>query len=101
MKTRYSIRAFCFDKRGRLLSVGKNSYTKTHPIQKYFAQKVGKPECEFLHAEIDAILKAKGKQIHKLVIERFSRKGERLNASPCPICEEAIRAYGIINVEHS
>lgn len=101
MKTRYKIRAFCFDKRGRLISTGRNSYTKTHPIQKYFAEKVGKPECEFLHAEIDALLKAKGRKVYRIVVERFGKKGERLDASPCPICQEAIKAYGVTIVECS
>lgn len=101
MKTRYRIKAYCLDKRGRVISVGRNSYIKTHPLQKYFAEKVGKPECEFLHAEIDAILKAKGKAIHTLVVERFNKEGLPLSAAPCPICLEAAKAYGIINLRHT
>lgn len=83
------------------MSIGINSYDKTHPVQKYFAEKAGKPECEFLHAEIDAILKAKGAHIHTLVIERHNKEGQPLNAAPCPICQEAIKAYGIIKVRHT
>lgn len=37
----YMIVAHAHDKRGRLLAVATNSCTRSHPLQKYFAEKVG------------------------------------------------------------
>lgn len=98
---RQFILAKCYDKRGMLLSVAFNSYTKTHPIQKYFAAKVGKDECQYLHAEISAILRAKGKNIYRITVERYDSGGNPANAKPCPICQEAIKAFSIPVVEHT
>ena len=96
MKIRPILTARCFDKKGRLLSIATNSYHKTHPLQKYFASKVGQPAKVYLHAEIAAIIKAGDKPIYKIVITRFNPKTHKaLNAKPCPICAEAIRAFGI------
>jgi tRNA(Arg) A34 adenosine deaminase TadA len=99
MTQRYKIRATCYDKKGSKLSTGFNSYVKTHPLQKYFACRVGHTHKEYLHAEIAAILKAKDKKIHRIVVERFDKHGLPLLAKPCPICSEAIKAYGIKVVE--
>lgn len=95
MKIRPIITARCFDRKGRLLSIATNSYSKTHPLQSYFASKVGQPAKIYLHAEIHAILKAGGKEIHRIEISRYSKAGNQLLAKPCPVCMEAIRAYGI------
>jgi tRNA(Arg) A34 adenosine deaminase TadA len=95
------ILAKCYDKKNRLLSVAYNSYLCTHPVQAYFAKKVGMPERVFLHAEICAILRAKGKKIHKISVERYSKDGTPLLAAPCPICAEAIRAFGINEVSYT
>lgn len=97
---RQHILARCYDKKGNLLSVAFNSYTKSHPLQAYFARKVGHSEHQiYLHAEIAAILKARGKPIHRLTVERYDKKGLPVNAQPCPICQEAIRAFSITKVE--
>ena len=101
MKARQNIIAYCFDKRGRLISTGRNSYVRTHPLQKHFAEKVGHHGKEFIHAEIDAILKAKGKQINSIHIVRLDSKGKARLAKPCPICMEAIQAFGIVNTTWS
>lgn len=101
MKRKYDIRAICYDKKGRILSVGYNSYTKTHPIQDYYARQAGHPQRIFLHAEIAALLRAKDKQIHKIKVERYAKNGEPMNASPCAVCEKAIKAWGVTFVEHT
>jgi hypothetical protein len=102
MKIRPVLTARCFDKKGRLLSTATNDYKKTHPIQKYFAERVGHNAKIFLHAEIAAIIKAGDVSIYKIVITRFSPKTHRaLNAKPCPICQEAIKAYGIKLVSYT
>lgn len=99
LRQKYDLVARCYDKKGNLLSEAGNSYKKTHPLQAYFAEKVGFPHKVFLHAEIAAILKAGKKKIFKIEVERFSKAtGRPLNAQPCPICQEAIRAFGIVEV---
>lgn len=98
---RHHILAKCYDRKGRLLSAAFNSYTKTHPLQSYFARKVGHPERQFLHAEIAAILKARGKPIHRITVERYNAKGLPANACPCPVCRSAIRAFSIQVVEYT
>jgi len=98
-RTKYELTAWCYDKKGNLLSEAKNSYRKTHPLQAYFAEKVGLPDKIYLHAEIAAILRAGKKKIHRLVVMRYSKlTGDALPSKPCPICQEAIKAYGIKEV---
>ena len=100
MKTRYTIYAYCYDKHNKLISTGCNSYHKSHPLQAYFAKKVGRPEQIYLHAEIQAILNAKEKQIYSICIARGWNHNTK-NARPCPICMEAIKAFGIKKITYT
>ena len=101
MKARQFIQARCYNKRGQLLSVGFNSYTKTHPLQKWFASLASMDDKQYLHAEIDAILRARSARIHRIVVERYGKDGHPRLAAPCPICQLAIAAFGIKIVEHT
>lgn len=60
MCKKHHVTAIIFDKRGRPLSIGQNSYIKTHPLQLKMAEKVGLPEKKFIHAEIQSIVKMQG-----------------------------------------
>jgi deoxycytidylate deaminase len=101
MSTRHEITAIIYDKRGRVLSIGKNSYIKTHTIQARHAFAVGLPDKKFLHAEIDAIIKCKSiDKAHKIFISRSIKTGYGL-AKPCPVCERAIKMTGIKVIEHT
>lgn len=51
MKNRQQVTAFIYDKRGRVLSIGKNSYVKTHPLQAHHANKVGLGDKLYLHMQ--------------------------------------------------
>lgn len=95
------ILARAYNKKGILIGQGTNSYLKTHPIQKYFANKVGDTNKEFLHAEIAAILKAGTKKIETLVIERYDKKDMPRLARPCPICMAAIKANDIKYIRYT
>lgn len=53
------ITAIIYDRKGEVLSIGQNSYVKTHPLQAKHAEKVGLPYKQFLHAEIHAITRCK------------------------------------------
>lgn len=101
-RKKFDITAIIYDKRGRVLSIGKNSYVKTHPYQKEHACKVGLPHKEFLHAEIHAIVKCKQiEKAHRISIMRFDPNGNPRIAKPCLVCQSAIEAAGIKIVEHT
>lgn len=102
MSSYQEIKATVFDKRGRVLSIGQNSYVKTHPEQARLAKKCGLEHKVFLHAEVAAILKVRDlKKAHRILITRFGKNGEPLLAAPCPICASAIKAAGIKHIEHT
>lgn len=102
MRKPQSITAVIYDKKGRVLSVGQNSYVKTHPLQKKHAKKCGLDEKEFLHAEVHAIVRCPDiRNAHKILVTRWNKKGEPMLAKPCPICQSAIEAAGIKIVEHT
>jgi len=100
--TKQQITAIIYDKRGRVISVGQNSYVKTHPLQARHARQVGEEHKIFLHAEIAAIAKCKNlKKAHRLLVMRFGVDGKPMLAKPCKVCESAITAAGIPQVEHT
>ena len=102
MSVKQMLTAVIYDKRGKVISVGQNSYVKTHPLQAKHAAKVGTPDRQFLHAEIHAIVKCKDlTRAHKIFVSRWDRKGRPALAKPCPVCMSAIEAAGIEIVEHT
>lgn len=96
----YNIKATIYNKRGRVLSVGYNSYSKTHPFQYKLALRVGLKEKQYLHAEISALIKCR-EEPYKMVIERYGKDGKPLLAKPCPICQMAIEESGVRVVEYT
>ncbi len=98
---RYKIKATCFDKRKRVISVGYNSYKKTHPLMLFFAMQAEKNSQKIcLPAELAALLKAKDKEIHTMLVERIESNGYGL-AKPCLACQCAIKAYGVKFVQYT
>lgn len=101
----YDITAVIYDKKGNVISIGHNSYIKTHPLQAFYAKKAGK-EFEkkiFIHAELDAVIKA-GSRISKaymIRVFRFNNKGEPRCAKPCPVCQEMLKHTPIQVIEHT
>ena len=101
-KQRFDMTAVIYDKRGRVLSIGKNSYVKTHPLQYRHCNKVGLPDKQFLHAEIHAIALCRNlDRAHRILITRFDKRGKPKTAKPCPVCVSAILEAGIKIVEHT
>lgn len=99
-RQRQDITAIIYDKKGRVLSIGKNSYVKTHPLQAKHAKKTGLIHKEFRHAEIDAIIRCKDlSRAHTIKVSRILKCGEYGNAKPCPVCQSAIKEAGIKNIE--
>lgn len=100
-RKKFSVTAVIYDKQGRVLSIGKNSYVKTHPMQAEYARRAGEPEKIYLHAEIAAIVKADLKKAHRLVVFRYLKDGSPAEAMPCKICQNAIKVAGIKYVDHT
>ena len=97
---RQNITAFAYDKKGNLLAVGRNSYTKTHPLQAKYGRLSGKPGAIYLHAEVSALVRARG-EVYRLVVVRYGADGKPLLAKPCKACQLAIRDFGVKRVEHT
>lgn len=92
--------AVVLDKKGRIVSEGRNSYVKTHTHMHKASRKLGL-EKDFLHAEVAALLKSKGVGV-KLVVVRVDCNGELMYSKPCPVCELLIsEAEHIESVEYS
>jgi deoxycytidylate deaminase len=101
-RTKFTLTALIKDKKGRILSIGKNRYLKTHPYQALCAAKVGLPEKIYLHAEIDAIIRCKDlSKAYSIHIFRYGSEGQPLLAKPCLVCQSAIESSGIKKVFHT
>lgn len=89
-------RVYCVirDRRGKIVSEAANSYTRTHPTMHRCSRKLGLVK-DYLHAEVLAMLRAKGKGC-KLYVARIDAKGSPVPAFPCVVCREAIRLEGSI-----
>lgn len=86
--------------KGSIVSIGHNQYLKTHPKQKAYAEAVGESDRQYLHAEIDCLIRAR-KPIDTLIVVRYNAVGNAVNAKPCKICQLAIQQAGIKKVIHS
>jgi tRNA(Arg) A34 adenosine deaminase TadA len=99
---RQQVTAVIYDKRGRVLSIGQNSYVKSHPVQAKHAKRVGREHNIYLHAEIAAITRCPDiSRAHKIFVTRYDASGNPTLAKPCEICQSAIRATTIKIIEHT
>jgi len=102
MSEKPNITAIIYNKKGHVLSIGKNSYIKTHPLQAWHAVMTDQPSRIYLHAEIDAIIKCRDlNKAYKIVVTRLNRRGATMLAKPCAICQSAISKTPLQVVEHS
>lgn len=100
--SRQHMSAIIYDKRGRVLSIGYNSYVKTHPLQAHHARKVGEHDKIFMHAEIHAISRCRDlTRAHKIFVSRWNKEGASMYAKPCTICQSALKEAGIEVIEHT
>lgn len=99
-RKQYRVIARALDRRGRVICTRTNTYKTSHPVQKHFAVKVGKPEAIFLHAEISVLLAAR-QDVHTLLIARIDSNGNPVTAKPCEICSIAIEQYNVKEVFHT
>jgi len=93
---RENFTVFIKDKRGRVLSVGKNNYGKTHPLMFKLGKKHNLEEKVFLHAEVDAIIKCPNlDRAYTIEVYRINSQGKYMPSKPCPICRSAIESTTI------
>ncbi|HXQ34005.1 MAG TPA: hypothetical protein VN843_08340, partial [Anaerolineales bacterium] len=71
-----------------------------HPKQALFAKRAKEPEKIYLHAEIDALIKARTK-VYRLHVVRVRPDQSTGIAKPCEICRMAIEEYGVKVVTHT
>lgn len=103
---RHDLTATIYDRRGNILSVGHNSYKKTHPKMLQLSQQVlDDPHHVFLHAEVAALIKLaklrRHASPHRIHIERYDRMGRPKLAAPCPMCQLAISLAGIKHITYT
>ena len=106
-KGKYKVAAAVLSKKGKVLSYGTNSYTKTHPTQDKYAKQAGCCQKQYLHAEIAALVAyarhdtKRQENPHKIKVLRVNQRGETRMSKPCQICDLAIKAAGVKVVEYS
>lgn len=81
---------------------------RTHPVQSKWALRAERSYGEdlgkktYLHAEIGALIKAKGKANTVVVCRVGGLSGvELFNARPCKICSGFLREFGVKHVHYS
>lgn len=101
-RKKFELQATCYDKRGRLLSVGKNSYRKSHPLMKFFSEKAGDSEHKVaIHAELQAVLRAGDAQVYSIFVERYDAHGHPRLAKPCKTCQQMLKAFGVQEIRYT
>ena len=94
--------AICVDKKGKVLGRGVNSYTRTHPLQKHFAIMAALPEEKmFLHAELQAVLRSRDKEIHTIYVARVLKDDTISLAKPCKACAQMLKSFGVQKVVYT
>lgn len=104
LTNKQKIVAFVLNQKGHVLTVGWNSYTKSHPTQKLEAGLFGEEHKQYLHAEVSALTRLTRKQLGKqsaIVIIRLGSKNRLLAGCPCKICASVIAKYDIDTIIHS
>lgn len=84
----------------QIISIGINSYRKTHPKQRSYARNAGQPLKEYLHAEIAALVAARC-PVDSIIVLRLNANNELASSCPCRVCSLAISLAGVTNIYHS
>lgn len=102
MSQHHHVTAIIYDKKGRVLSIGNNSYIKTHPLQAHHANQVGQYHKIYLHAEIHAITRCRDITLaHRIEVFRYNKAGQPVTAAPCEVCQSALKATSIKIIKHT
>lgn len=87
---KYWVIAASLDHHNNIISIGENSYQKTHPMQSRLLIKAGNGNREYLHAEIASLVKNKSRP-EGIMVVRMTCSGLARMARPCNICNLALR----------
>lgn len=102
MGKKHAISAIIYDKKGRTISFGQNSYTKTHPLMAKISKAEGEPNRIYLHAEVAALVRLKDwSRAYSMFVSRYTGDGLPANAKPCLSCQRLIKITGIKHVEYT
>jgi deoxycytidylate deaminase len=102
MSKKHAITAIIYDKKGRPIAFGQNSYVRTHPLMAKMARLSGEPSRIYLHAEVAAIVRLKdSKRAYRMFVSRFTADGRPACAKPCLSCQRLISLTGIKHVEYT
>jgi len=92
---KHELTAIIKNRKGEVISIGKNSYIKTHPIMIKLARGIGIFDSKkvYLHAEVDAIIKLKDlSKAYSIEIYRYHKKSNiYVTSEPCQVCMSAIK----------
>lgn len=94
---KYRLAAAVYDGKYNIISIGTNSYVKTHPLQARY----GAPHRLFIHAEIQAIVRSNGKEKRGIAVVRTTNDGRLAIAKPCDACLAAILEAGLKEIVYS
>ena len=89
------------DSHNNIIEIGRNSYTKTHPMQSHYCNKIdSNRKREYLHAEIAALVKTR-KTPSAIMVIRVTKNSSIKMARPCNICALAIKEASIKYIYYS
>jgi tRNA(Arg) A34 adenosine deaminase TadA len=95
----YNFVSIITNKKGKIISIGMNSYSKTHPLQAKYANLTNQPEKMYLHSEIAALTRLPLDTIpYAIYTARVDKSGNIHPAQPCMICRIALHASGVFKV---
>lgn len=89
-------------RKNKVIVTATNLEKKTHPLQATLAERVGLKEKIYLHAEINALIKAK-ESADTIVVARIGghSHNELRMSKPCPICQMALEMNSVRRVIYS
>ena len=96
----FLVAAATLDKRGNIIAIGQNSFTKTHPLMKSYSNRIEGKHKIYLHAEISALIKSK-RRVYSMVVVRITRTKKFALSKPCPVCQLAIKESDIRKVYYT
>jgi len=97
---KYFVICASLDHHNNIISIGQNSYQKTHPMQSRLALKSGGAYREYLHAEIASLVKSRVAPSGVMVV-RMTKNGLIRMARPCNICTLALKEAKVRHVYYT
>jgi tRNA(Arg) A34 adenosine deaminase TadA len=104
-KKKQNVVAICFDRRGKVFSIGTNSFSQSSGKMAELSKQVDEDEKVFFHAEISSLTRwrrySKDTNPHGIYVARLSKAGTLVNSKPCNTCALGLRLAGIRKIYHT